>query len=133
MQRSGGDVDGVVDIEWMALLVAGKKGLQRLLLSAIAEDIFERPFITIGMLAFVLLLAMAGTSTAGMRRRLGARWQKLHYSIYLVGALGVWHYWWQVKKDFSEPLVYALILAALLGYRVWARRARRPSPVRAAD
>ena len=106
---------------------------QELLMSAITEDIFERPFITIGMLAFLLLLAMAGTSTAGMRRRLGARWQKLHYSIYLVGALGVWHYWWQVKKDFSEPLVYALILAALLGYRVWARRARRPSPVRAAD
>jgi sulfoxide reductase heme-binding subunit YedZ len=95
---------------------------QGLLLSAIAEDIFERPFITIGMLAFLLLLAMASTSTAGMRRRLGARWQKLHYSVYLVGALGVWHYWWQVKKDISEPLVYAVILAVLLGYRVWDKR-----------
>jgi len=95
---------------------------QGLLLSAIAEDIFERPFITIGMLAFLLLLAMASTSTAGMRRRLGARWRKLHYSVYLVGALGVWHYWWQVKKDISEPLVYAAILAVLLGYRVWDKR-----------
>ena len=95
---------------------------QGLLLSAIAEDIFERPFITIGMLAFLLLLAMASTSTARMRRRLGARWRKLHYSVYLVGALGVWHYWWQVKKDISEPLVYAAILAVLLGYRVWDKR-----------
>ncbi len=98
---------------------------QGLLLSAIAEDIFERPFITIGMLAFLLLLAMASTSTAGMRRRLGSRWQKLHYSVYLVGALGVWHYWWQVKKDFSEPLIYAVILALLLGYRVWVNRERK--------
>ena len=95
---------------------------QGLLLSAIGEDIFERPFITIGMLAFLLLLVMASTSTAGMRRRLGTRWQKLHYSVYLVGALGVWHYWWQVKKDISEPLVYSAILAVLLGYRVWDRR-----------
>ena len=94
---------------------------QELLLSAIAEDIVERPFITIGMLAFALLLTMAATSTAGMRRRLGRRWQKLHYSVYAVGILGVWHYWWQVKKDFTEPLIYALILAVLLGYRAWRR------------
>jgi len=100
---------------------------QELLLSAIAEDIVERPFITIGMLAFVLLLTMAATSTAGMRRRLGRRWQKLHYSVYAVGTLGVWHYWWQVKKDFTEPLVYALILAVLLGYRAWRRLRERRS------
>ena len=95
---------------------------QELLLSAIAEDIFERPFITLGMLALTLLLAMAATSTASMRRRLGRRWQKLHYSIYVVGVLGVWHYWWQVKKDISEPLVYAAILAALLSYRLWDKQ-----------
>lgn len=98
---------------------------QRLLLSAIIEDIVERPFITIGMLAFLLLLALAATSTAGMRRRLGRRWQKLHNSVYLIAMLGIWHYWWQVKKDITEPLLYALILATLLGYRLWDRHRNR--------
>ncbi len=91
---------------------------------AIVEDIGERPFITIGFTAFLLLIAMAATSTNGMRRRLGRRWQQLHYSVYAVGALGVWHYWWQVKADILEPLVYAVILAFLLGYRLWQRRRR---------
>ncbi len=95
---------------------------QRLLLSAIAEDIFKRPFITIGFTALLVLVAMAVTSTLGMRKRLGRRWQQLHYGIYAVGALGVWHYWWQVKLDIGEPLIYACILAALLGYRLWSSR-----------
>jgi methionine sulfoxide reductase heme-binding subunit len=95
---------------------------QELLVSAILEDIVERPFITIGMLAIVLLLSMAVTSTAAMRRKMGRRWQKLHNSVYLVGILGVSHYWWQVKKDITEPLIYALILSLLLGYRLWDRR-----------
>ena len=94
---------------------------QSLLLSAIKEDIFERPFITIGFTAFLILIAMASTSTNGMRRRLGKRWQKIHYGVYVVGFLGVWHYWWQVKLDVMDPLIYALILALLLGYRIWWR------------
>jgi len=98
---------------------------QGLLLSAIAEDLIERPFITIGFAAFLLLIAMAVTSTNNMRRRLGRRWQKLHYSAYAVGLLGVSHYWWQVKKDITEPLVYAVILAALLAIRIWWRLRRR--------
>ena len=97
---------------------------QGLLLSAIAEDLLERPFITIGFAALLLLTAMAATSTNGMRRRLARNWNRLHYSAYAVGILGVWHYWWQVKKDFAEPLVYALILATLLGLRLWWGRAR---------
>ncbi|MGB5354574.1 MAG: protein-methionine-sulfoxide reductase heme-binding subunit MsrQ [Woeseia sp.] len=91
---------------------------QSLDLAAIGEDIFERPFITLGFLAFLLLTAMAATSTNGMRRRLGRRWQQLHYSVYAVGILAVWHYWWQVKKDITEPLIYAAILSLLLGARV---------------
>ncbi len=95
---------------------------QGLLLSAIGEDIFERPFITIGFAAFLILTALAATSTSGLRRRLGRRWQKLHYGIYVAGILGVWHYWWQVKLDTSDPAIYAVLLAALLGYRLWHRK-----------
>jgi sulfoxide reductase heme-binding subunit YedZ len=98
---------------------------QGLLWSAIVEDLAKRPFITIGFAALLLLLAMAVTSTAGMRRRLGKRWQKLHYSVYVVGGLGVWHYWWQVKSDITEPLIYATILAVLLGLRLWWKAKKR--------
>jgi sulfoxide reductase heme-binding subunit YedZ len=102
---------------------------QGLLLPAIIEDLAKRPFITIGFAALVLLTALAATSTAAIRRRMGRRWQTLHNSVYLIGVLGVWHYWWQVKKDITEPLLYAVILAVLLGARVWGQspfsRARR--------
>lgn len=97
--------------------------------AAIIEDIGIRPFITIGFVATLLLLAMASTSTAALRRRLGRNWQKIHNSAYVIGILGVWHYWWQVKQDIREPLIYAIILAVLLGYRLWRRygTARRPA------
>lgn len=98
---------------------------QGLLLSAILEDIIERPFITIGFAALLLLVALAVTSTNGMRRRLGRRWQTLHNAAYLIAVLGVWHYWWQVKKDITEPLTYAAILAVLLGARLWWQWRRR--------
>ena len=94
---------------------------QGVLLSAILEDLVERPFITIGFAALLLLIALAATSTNGMRRRLGRRWQTLHNAIYAIAILGVWHYWWQVKKDISEPLIYAAILTLLLGARLWWR------------
>lgn len=99
---------------------------QGMLLSAILEDIVERPFITLGFTGLLLLTAMAVTSFTALRRRMGLAWDKLHMSVYAVGVLGVWHYWWQVKADVREPLIYALILSALLGYRIWwARRRRR--------
>ncbi len=94
---------------------------QGLYVPAISEDLVERPFITIGFAALVILLAMAATSTSGMRRRLGRRWQTLHNGVYAVGVLGVWHFWWQVKLDTLEPLVYAMILTLLLGSRLWHR------------
>jgi len=98
---------------------------QGVLWSAIVEDIVERPFITLGFAALLILTAMAATSTNGMRRRLGKRWQQLHYGAYFAGILGVWHYWWQVKKDIQEPLIYAVILSILLGFRIWVRFARK--------
>ena len=96
--------------------------------AAILEDLTERPFITIGFAALLLLTAMTVTSTNGMRRRMRRAWDKLHYSVYAVGVLGVWHYWWQVKKDTSDAWIYAIILAVLLGYRVWTRYRK---PIRA--
>jgi sulfoxide reductase heme-binding subunit YedZ len=88
----------------------------------VVEDIAERPYITIGFAALVLLIPLAVTSTNRWMRRLGRRWQKLHQLVYVIAILGVWHYYWQVKADVREPLIYAGILAVLLGYRVVMRR-----------
>ena len=98
---------------------------QGLLMSAILEDIVKRPFITIGFVALVFLTALAATSTNAARRYLGRRWQTLHNLTYVIGILGVWHYWWQVKKDITEPLIYAVILSVLLGARLWWTFRRR--------
>ena len=91
-------------------------------LGSIVEDIVKRPYITIGMVAIVMLIPLAVTSTRGMMRRLGRRWQKLHRLVYVIAILGVWHFWWQVKADFLEPSIYAGILALLLGVRLWYRK-----------
>ncbi len=87
----------------------------------LGEDIVKRPYITIGFVAVLLLLPLAATSTQSMMRRLGRRWQTLHWLIYPVAMLGVWHYYWQVKADVREPLVYVALLALLLGFRLWRR------------
>ena len=91
--------------------------------AAILEDVAERPYITLGMTALLLLLPLALTSTRAMMRRLGRRWQPLHRLVYPITILGVWHFYWQVKLDTLEPLIYAAILAALLGFRL-VRRGR---------
>jgi sulfoxide reductase heme-binding subunit YedZ len=88
-------------------------------LKEIVKDVVKRPFITIGFSAFVLLIPLAVTSTNAMVRRLGAkRWQNLHRLVYLIGALGVIHFWWLVKKDTTEPFLFASLLAALLIIRL---------------
>jgi len=93
--------------------------------ATLGTDIAKRPYITIGFTALLLLIPLAITSTNGMMRRLGRRWQSLHRLIYVVAVLGVWHFYWQVKRDVREPLIYAGILAVLLGYRVVRARSRR--------
>jgi len=90
---------------------------QGLALDAIIEDVVERPYITLGMAGLLLLIPLAATSTAGMMRRLGRRWTQLHRLVYVIAILGCWHFWWQVKQDILEPLIYAAILAVLLGFR----------------
>nr|WP_315845207.1 protein-methionine-sulfoxide reductase heme-binding subunit MsrQ [uncultured Achromobacter sp.] len=96
--------------------------------AAMLQDIGERPFITVGFAAFVLMTALAATSTQWAMRRLGKRWQQLHRAIYAIGLLAVLHYWWHKagKNDLAQPLLYACVLALLLGWRIvawWRRRA----------
>lgn len=93
-------------------------------LNAILADVVKRPYITIGFTCFVLLIPLAATSTNAMQRRLGGkRWQQLHRLVYLIAVGGVVHYLWLVKKDLTQPLLYGLALAVLLGVRiVWRRR-----------
>ncbi|TVO63038.1 protein-methionine-sulfoxide reductase heme-binding subunit MsrQ [Denitromonas ohlonensis] len=93
---------------------------------AVVLDVLKRPYITVGFAAFVLLVPLAVTSTNAMVRRLGGRrWQALHRSVYGIAILGVVHYWWLVKADVFAPLIYALILAVLLGLRAWWREQER--------
>lgn len=89
--------------------------------AAIVHDIIKRPFITVGMAAFALLLPLAITSTDGWLRRLKRRWGQLHRLVYPLALLAVLHYLWLVKRDLTEPLLYAAVLAVLLGLRLWWR------------
>jgi sulfoxide reductase heme-binding subunit YedZ len=90
--------------------------------SQILKDIYKRPFITIGMAAFVALIPMAVTSTNAMIRRLGpVRWRRLHNVIYLIVPAGLVHYWLMVKADHRSQIVYGAIIALLLGWRVFDR------------
>ncbi len=98
---------------------------QGLFWALILEDIAKRPYITLGFLAFLLLIPLAATSTNAMMRRLGKRWKTLHRAIYVITLLGVWHYWWQVKADFREPAIYLAITLVLLGWRGWKMRKKR--------
>src|SRR5208282_6853944 len=96
-------------------------------------DVQKRRFITMGFAAFVLMIPLAVTSTAGMIRRLGGkRWQMLHRAIYLSAILGVIHYYWLVKSDVRKPLQYAALVAILLAWRLWSwfHDRRKPAAVR---
>ena len=88
--------------------------------NGIVKDVIKRPFITLGFTCLLLLIPLAVTSTNAMVKRLGARnWRRLHRLVYAIGIGGVIHYWWLVKSDIREPLLYASILALLLGLRLW--------------
>ncbi len=90
--------------------------------AAIVRDIVKRPFITVGMATFLLLVPLAATSTNAMIRRLGGRrWQRLHRLIYPAALLAVLHFTWMVKVDITEPALYGALVAILLGLRAWWR------------
>jgi len=90
----------------------------------VLKDLSKRPYIMVGFAAVLLLLPLAATSTAWAMRKLGRRWQKLHRLAYATAILGVVHFLMQVKKDLTEPLLYAVVLAALLGWRLWKQQQR---------
>jgi sulfoxide reductase heme-binding subunit YedZ len=90
----------------------------------VQKDLLKRPYITIGMLALLLMLPLALTSTKGMIKRLGKSWGKLHRLTYVIVILGLVHFFMAVKLDWREPLVYALVVAVLLGWRVVENRRR---------
>ena len=90
----------------------------------ILKDLSKRPYIMVGFAAVLLLLPLAATSTAWAMRKLGRRWQKLHRLAYATAILGVLHFLLQVKKDLTEPLIYAAVLGALLGWRVLRHRSK---------
>lgn len=102
-------------------------------------DITERPYITVGFSALVLLIPLAITSTRAMQRRLGRNWSRLHRVVYGAAILGILHFWWQKKSaaDIGEPLLYAFLLAVLLGERVKHRlvhsKAAVPSPYQSVE
>ena len=96
----------------------------------IAKDIAKRPFILVGFSAFVLLTPLAATSFNAAIKAMGARrWQRLHRLVYLVAGLAILHFFWMRagKNDFAEVMVYAVIVAALLGWRLWSRLRRAPA------
>ena len=100
---------------------------QRFALSVLTEDIPRRPWITLGLLSFLILLALALTSSGRAMRALGRGWQRLHYLVYVAGGAGCWHYYWQVKRDVRAPLAYAAVFAVLMAVRAtraWQRRRR---------
>ena len=100
------------------------------LVKSVGEDIYKRPFITVGFATWLTMLPLALTSTTGWIRRLGGRnWNRLHRLVYATGVLAVVHYWWLVKSDISRPRNYALIVALLLGFRIyWSRARNMPTP-----
>ena len=92
------------------------------------EDVVERPFITIGMATFLILLALAVTSNRFAIRRLGRKWQTLHRLVYVAAIFAVIHFWWLVKADTTEPQRWTAALGALLGFRIWWNWRARLSP-----
>ena len=112
---------GLFSFYYVSLHFLAYIGFDRLFdFSDLAREIAKRPFILVGFLAFLLMVPLAVTSTRGWVLRLGGKaWARLHRLIYAVAILGIVHYWWLVKRDITWPLIFALVLAALLAYRLF--------------
>jgi methionine sulfoxide reductase heme-binding subunit len=98
--------------------------------ASMIADVAKRPYITVGMATFLILLALAVTSNRFAQRRLGRRWQKLHRLVYAAAIGGVIHFWWQVKADITLPRRWAVAVAILLAFRVWWAWSHKTPPAR---
>lgn len=92
----------------------------------VVKDVVKRPYVTAGFTAFVLMIPLAITSTSGMIRRLGKRWQQLHRLVYVAAIAAVIHFYWLVKADIRRPVLYGSVLALLLGYRLFSKWSSLP-------
>ena len=101
-------------LSWMAFILAFRW-------LAIAEELVERPYITVGFLAYVILFLLGVTSTNSMVRRLGKNWKRLHKFIYAASILAIVHLWWILRTDVTEAVIYGVLLATLLGYRIFRK------------
>ena len=101
-------------LSWMAFIL----GFRWL---AIAEELVERPYITVGFLAYVILFLLGITSTDSMVRRLGKNWKRLHKFIYAASILAIVHLLWILRTDVTEAVIYGVLLAILLGYRIFRK------------
>ncbi|MBI3493787.1 MAG: sulfoxide reductase heme-binding subunit YedZ [Acidobacteria bacterium] len=102
------------------------------LAKSVGEDIYKRPFITVGFTAWTTMVPLAATSTAGMIRRLGGkRWNQVHRLVYATPCIGVLHYWWLVKADVRRPIIYGIVVASLLAFRLYRARRVAVVPARA--
>lgn len=112
---------GLFSFYYVSLHFLAYIGFDRLFdFSDLAREIAKRPFILVGFLAFLLMVPLAVTSTRGWVLRLGGKtWVRLHRLVYAVAILGIVHYWWLVKRDITWPLIFALVLTALLAYRLF--------------
>lgn len=88
-------------------------------------DVYKRPYISVGFVAFVLLTALAITSNHWSMRKLRGRWVVLHRFIYLIAVLVIVHFFWQIRGDYLEPLIYSAVVGVLLGYRLWLLGVKR--------
>lgn len=97
---------------------------QGLIWRMIAIDILESPYIWFGMLAYLIVLALAITSSKSAKKKLGKNWKKLHRYIYIAAGAAIIHYFWQLKGNLAEPLLYLLLIFLLLGFRilVWFKK-----------
>ncbi len=113
---------GYVILHWLAYVLLDVQ----LDWNDLVKDLMKRPYIMIGFAGLVLMVPLAITSTKGMIRRMGGKkWNRLHKLVYLIGVLGVVHYWMSVKKDIEEPLMFASFFVVLYGYRIWKWRSKR--------
>ena len=101
-------------LSWMAFIL----GFRWL---AIAEELVERPYITVGFLAYVILFLLGVTSTNSMVRRLGKNWKRLHKFVYAASILAIVHLLWILRTDVTEAVIYGVLLAILLGYRIFRK------------